>query len=59
MSATCSKRLLAAAIHKKAYIYEIAAAPSAGPVRLPVLHDVRPYSMPNCWRALDRDIRRA
>lgn len=31
-----SKRLLAAAIHKKAYIYEIAAvaaAPSAGPVR--------------------------
>ena len=33
---TCrtSKRLLAAAIHKKAYIYEIAAPPSAGPVRV-------------------------
>ncbi|RPD80255.1 WD40 repeat-like protein [Lentinus tigrinus ALCF2SS1-7] len=28
------KRLLAAAIHKKAYIYEIAAAPSAGPVAI-------------------------
>ncbi|OJT14628.1 WD repeat-containing protein wat1 [Trametes pubescens] len=34
MSATCSKRLLAAAIHKKAYIYEIAAAPSAGPIAI-------------------------
>ncbi|KAI0647234.1 WD40 repeat-like protein [Trametes meyenii] len=30
------KRLLAAAIHKKAYIYEIAAAPPAGPVRCTV-----------------------